>query len=130
MDAIALAREYLDAVEAGDADRLLDLFAADAVVRSPLYGELPAAEFFPRMLGDTARAELELLGAAAGATVGGGRLAIWHSRFDWALAGGGDIVGADMVHVAELDADGRITVFTIVYDTAAARPVWTAAHPQ
>lgn len=127
MDALELATEYIAAIEAGDADRVLALFSADAVVHSPLYGSSPAAEFFPKMLGDTARAELGLLGAANGSTPDGTPLAIWFFRFDWTLASGGDVIGADMVDIAQLDDEGRIADLTIVYDTHDARPVFRSA---
>lgn len=126
MDALDLATEYVAAIEAADAPRVLALFSADAVVYSPLYGSTPATEFFPTMLGDTAKAELTLLGAANGSTVDGTPLAIWYFRFDWTLASGSDVIGADMVDLAELDDEGRIVSLTIVYDTHEARPVFNA----
>lgn len=131
MDAHELATEYVAAIEALDAERVLALFSDDGVVHSPLYGDLPATEFFPRMLGDTARAALTLLGSAAGATVRGARLAIWYFAYDWTLDPDGheptpEVTGVDMVDIAELDDEGRIVSFTIVYDTVAARPAFTA----
>ena len=57
-----LAEEYLSAIERGDLDAILALFGPGATVHSPLYGPLPATEFYPRLLADTGRAELHLRG--------------------------------------------------------------------
>lgn len=131
MDAHGLATEYVAAIEALDAARVLALFSDDAVVHSPLYGDLPAVQFFPKMLGDTARAALTLLGSASGATERGTPIAIWYFSYDWTLDPGGheptpEVTGVDMVDIAELDDEGRIASFTIVYDASAARPAFTA----
>src|SRR5205823_14253662 len=50
-----LAAEYLSAIERGDLDAIPALFHPGATVHSPLYGPLPATEFYPRLLADTAR---------------------------------------------------------------------------
>ena len=42
-----LAEEYLSAIERGDLDAILALFGPGATVHSPLYGPLPATEFYP-----------------------------------------------------------------------------------
>jgi ketosteroid isomerase-like protein len=42
-----LADAYLDALSRADVGRMLDLFSDDALVRSPLYGPVPASMFFP-----------------------------------------------------------------------------------
>ena len=44
-----LADAYLAALEAADEARVLALFTGDAIVHSPLYGPVPAAEFYPAL---------------------------------------------------------------------------------
>ena len=78
-----LASEYLSAIERGDLDAILALFRPGATVHSPLYGPLPAAEFYPRLLADTGRSELHLRGV----TSDGPLVSIWF-RFDWTLPSG------------------------------------------
>ena len=78
-----LASEYLSAIERGDLDAILALFRPGATVHSPLYGPLPAAEFYPRLLTDTGRSELHLRGVASD----GPLVSIWF-RFDWTLPSG------------------------------------------
>ena len=112
MDADALVAEYLDAVRAADTARMLALFAPDGVVHSPLYGDLPATEFYPKMFGDTRSADLTLLGTTTGTTTDGRPLVMFLFKFDWVLKAGEDIVAFDVVDVAELDADGKITALS------------------
>lgn len=50
-----LVTAYLNALGASDLDAMLALFADDAVVHSPLYGTLPAREFYPGLFGIRAR---------------------------------------------------------------------------
>src|SRR4029450_2848225 len=49
-----LIDEYLAALEVGDAERVLALFAPDGIVHSPLYGAVPARQFYPTLFADTA----------------------------------------------------------------------------
>jgi len=70
-----VVEEYLGALGSRDLARLLGLFADGAVVHSPLYGTLPASDFYPRLFADTRDARLTLRailrGAGAGAPAGG-----------------------------------------------------------
>ena len=50
-----LTDAYLAALEASDEAGVLALFAADAIVHSPLYGPVPAAGFYPALFRDTSR---------------------------------------------------------------------------
>ncbi len=127
MDADRLVAEYLDAIRAADSPHMLALFTPDGVVHSPLYGDLPAAEFYPKMFADTESADLTLLGTTTGETTDGRPLVMFLFKFDWVLKAGEDIVAFDVVDVAELDADGKITALTIIYDTKTARPAFDAA---
>ncbi|TDE39267.1 nuclear transport factor 2 family protein [Actinomadura sp. 6K520] len=110
-----LAGGYLTALERGDLAGVLALFHPDAVVHSPLYGPLPAAEFYPRLLADTGRAELRLRGVTQGERLVG----VWF-RFDWTLPSGTE-TGFECVDMLELDDAGLITTLRIFYDTATTR---------
>jgi hypothetical protein len=99
------------------------LFSETAVVHSPLYGPVPAREFFPLLFGDTAESRLTLRGVTDGTAADGTPLvSIWF-HFDWQLPGGRR-VPFDVVDVLELDNDGHIAALRIVYDTAGVRPVF------
>jgi hypothetical protein len=118
-----LAEAYLDALGRADLATMLSLFSNGALVHSPLYGPVPASEFFPALFGDTAESRLTLRGVAQGEDAGGTPLvSIWF-HFDWQLPSGRR-APFDVVDVLELGPDGRIGVLRIVYDTADVRPIF------
>lgn len=118
-----LVARYLAAVEAADVPGMLALFTPDAVVHSPLYGDVPAAEFYPQLFADTGAAELTLLGTMTGESVAGRPLVSFLFHFDWTLPTG-TRAPFDVVDVAELADDGRIASLRIVYDTVDVRPAF------
>jgi hypothetical protein len=130
MTAAELAGAYLGALGHADLTAILSLFSEDAVVHSPLYGPVPAAEFFPALFRDTAESRLTLRGVMQGTAADGAPLvSIWF-HFDWQLPSG-QRAPFDVVDVLELDPGGRIAALRIVYDTADIRPIFeqeTARH--
>ena len=118
----SLVDAYLAALSSADVDAVLSLFATDGVVSSPLYGEVPAREFYPTLFADTAASTLTLhrtLVSAADATP---TVAFWFD-FDWTLADGTP-APFSVIDVAELDPEGRIQHLHIVYDTHPIRAAW------
>jgi hypothetical protein len=116
---------YLRAVEDGDVDAMLALFADGAIVHSPLYGTRPATEFYPALFADTSSAALTLLGTMRGTSSDGQALLSFLFHFDWVLPGG-TAAPFDVVDVAELDDDGLISRLRIIYDTVDVRPAFEA----
>ncbi|HEX7834802.1 MAG TPA: nuclear transport factor 2 family protein [Pseudolysinimonas sp.] len=117
---------YLHALGSADVDGMLALFAEGAVVHSPLYGDLPATEFYPTLFADTASATLTLLGTMRGTSMEGRALLSFLFHFDWRLPDG-TAAPFDVVDVAVIDDDGLIADLRIVYDTVDVRPAFEAA---
>ncbi|MQA97944.1 MAG: nuclear transport factor 2 family protein [Streptosporangiales bacterium] len=115
MTARTLVSDYLDALERGDVPAVLALFHPEATVHSPLYGPVPAAEFYPRLLADTSRSTLHLRGVTQGERL----IGVWF-RFDWTLPSGAE-AGFECVDMLELDDQGLITALRIFYDTSTNR---------
>ncbi|MEU6411101.1 nuclear transport factor 2 family protein [Microbispora sp. NPDC046933] len=120
-----LARTYLDGLTRGDLTAVLALYRPGATVHSPLYGPIPATDFYPALFADTGRAKLDLLGVAEGARTDGGRLVTIWFQFDWTLPSG-QPADFECVDVLELADDGRIAALHIIYDTVTARPAFEA----
>jgi hypothetical protein len=95
------------------------------IVHSPLYGTLPATEFYPALFADTGSASLTLLGIMRGASVEGRALLSFLFHFDWRLPNG-TAAPFDVVDIAELDDDGLISSIRIVYDTVDVRAAFEA----
>ena len=117
---------YLRALGDGDVDTMLALFADGAIVHSPLYGTLPATEFYPALFADTSSATLTLLGTMRGTSVEDRALLSFLFHFDWVLPDGTS-APFDVVDIAELDEGGLISSIRIVYDTVDVRPAFEAA---
>ena len=118
-----LAEDYLTALESGDPSRVLELFADDAVVHSPLYGDLPAQHFYPRLFADTRELKLKLRTVFHADR----SIAFWFD-FDWTLSNGTP-APFRVVDIAELDDEGRIRELHIIYDTAVLRDAFDALAP-
>jgi hypothetical protein len=111
-----LIDEYLAALEVGDAERVLALFASDGIVHSPLYGSVPARQFYPTLFADTAEAKLTLRRVFRDDREA---VAFWFD-FAWVLADGTP-APFTVVDIAELTEDGLIADLRIIYDTSPIR---------
>ncbi len=125
MDLATITNTYLTALRDADLTGMLSLFTADALVHSPLYGPLPAAEFYRTLFSDTGAARPELLGTTQGSTAGGKQLASIWFRFEWELPTGQQVT-FEVVDLLELVGQ-RISALHIVYDTADVRPAFEVA---
>ena len=106
-----LIDEYLAALEVGDAERVLAIFAPDGIVHSPLYGSVPARQFYPTLFADTAEAKLTLRRVFRDDREA---VAFWFD-FAWVLADGTP-APFTVVDIAELTEDGLIANLHIIYD--------------
>ncbi|HCM49016.1 MAG TPA: hypothetical protein DIS91_00510, partial [Microbacterium sp.] len=61
---------------------MIALFAPDGIVESPLYGTMPAAEFYPALFADTASSRLTLRATMIGSTEVRTVVSFWFD-FDW-----------------------------------------------
>ena len=125
LDAAALVATYLSAVERADVDEMLKLFTPDAVVHSPLYGPMPAVRFYPALFADTGESRLTLKGILEGRSEGNGRLLAFWFHFDWRLPSGRQ-APFEVMDLAELSDDGRISSLRLIYDTVDVRPAFEA----
>ncbi|MCB1337679.1 MAG: nuclear transport factor 2 family protein [Maritimibacter sp.] len=126
MPAVDLCHRYLAALDAGDLDAVLALFAPGAEVVSPLYGTKPAAEFYAALFADTEASDTTLLNIFDSA--GDGGAVALHFRYGWTLADGTP-VSFEVVDVIELtEARDAFARLTIIYDTAPLRADWSRVH--
>lgn len=121
-----LAASYLHAVSTANADKAISLFAAGAVVHSPLYGPVSANDFYPLLFADTTGANLTLKSVMQGVDQSGHTTVAFWFHFDWRLPSGA-AAPFDVVDVAQLDSDGKIQELHIIYDTVDVRPAFETA---
>lgn len=116
-------RKYLDALNEGSLEKVLSLFDDSAIVVSPLYGDIPAADFYKDLFADTSRSETTLLNMfeAMGDNNPVKTAVALHFQYKWTLKSG-KIVEFECVDVFELAKDSKkFTKLKIIYDTAPIR---------
>ena len=107
--------QYLDALDQADLGKVLSLFEEDAVVISPLYGELPVADFYRSLFADTRESRTQLLNILE--STNQKNIAALHFRFQWTLENAG-YIDFECVDVFELNrSSNRFQKITIIYDT-------------
>lgn len=120
-----LVATYLRALAAADVGLAVSLFTADGVVHSPLYGPRPAQDFYSALFADTSQANLRLKSVMSGKDQDGRTTVSFWFHFDWRLPSGA-AAPFDVVDVATLASDGKISELHIIYDTVDVRPAFEA----
>lgn len=118
----ATIRTYLDALSRGDLNQLMALFAPEAIVHSPLYGQQPAHVFYPALLQDSTASNIELLQIFH--TLGTEYAAV-NFLYHWTLANG-EQVTFDCVDIFRFTETGKIKELKIIYDASQTRQHWSA----
>ena len=114
-----LCKQYLDALNEGNLEKVLSLFAPNAVVVSPLYGEILATRFYIDLFADTNRSETNLLNIFDSDSENSS-LAL-HFHYSWTLKDG-KVVNFECVDIIEITPDTKkINKLKIIYDTAPLR---------
>ena len=106
--------KYFTALDSGDLQAILKVFADGARVHSPFLGELSAREFFPKVFAASSTSDItvfDVLGSMRGKP-----RAIGYFRYDWTLADGTK-VQFDAADVFDFNTKGEIIRMTILYDT-------------
>lgn len=112
-----IAKTYLEYLEKGEIDKVIDLFTLGGIVDSPIYGVKSAKEFYYELKNDTKASTLVLKGIFQ--EKNNQNIALYFS-YKWTLKSN-KIVTFDVVDIIEFDAKNKIKTLKIIYDTAAAR---------
>jgi ketosteroid isomerase-like protein len=112
-------QQYLQALDEGSLKKVLSLFDDNAVVVSPLYGEMSAKTFYQELFADTTRSKTNLLNIFD--SVSKKSSVALHFHYSWTLRSG-KVVEFDCVDIFELTPDkDKIIKLEIIYDTAPIR---------
>jgi hypothetical protein len=119
-----LCQKYLNALNEGSLDRVLSLFEKNAVVLSPLYGEMSAETFYRNLFVDTNKSETKLIQIFESTDNHLSCAMFFH--YKWVLSTG-KTVEFDCVDVFDLTSDrSQFAKLKIIYDTAFVRPELTS----
>ena len=110
MDSEKVLNQYVKALEKGLYNEIIHLFAEDAVVHSPLYGNVEASIFYTELFTDTKKSHIKVLNTFTGENAGA-----VHFLYTWILADGIK-TSFECVDVFEFSC-GKIKDLTIIYDT-------------
>jgi len=110
-----IVHEYLDALENSDYEKITSLFTGDAVVKSPLYGEMKAREFYRILFRETSSSRIDVIHICIGKGY-----AMAYFTYEWTVENG-SIHNFDCVDVFRFSEEGKIKELSIVYDTYVVR---------
>lgn len=114
-----LCKEYLQALNDGNLNNILNLFTTDGVVISPLYGEMSANKFYTDLFKDTNQSDTRLLNIFISSM--DDTSAALHFQYKWTLKSR-KIVEFECVDVFEITEDKKqFKKLKIIYDTAPIR---------
>ncbi|MDX1315692.1 MAG: nuclear transport factor 2 family protein [Eudoraea sp.] len=113
MDFCKLGEQYLEALEQGSLQGILELFASDAQVISPVYGRLKAEDFYTTLLADTHSSELQLQHCICDRKAR--KIAVYFI-YHWTLKDDSLLI-FDVVDILLLDENHKIKELNIIYDS-------------
>lgn len=111
-------KKYLNTLQKSDYENLINLFAPNAIVHSPLYGEIEAKKFYKDLFKDTNKSIISLKDIFM--SEDGSKGAV-NFLYDWTLSDGSP-VSFDCVDIFKFNSEGKIEELTIIYDTSQTRP--------
>lgn len=107
-----IADNYLTFLSEGKQGKLLAQFNADSKIKSPIYGEKSAQEFFSELDADTQNSKLTFKGFFD--ETDSARFALFFN-YTWEMANG-NTSNFDVVDIFELDKEGKIKSLQIIYN--------------
>jgi hypothetical protein len=112
-----IANKYIELLSMGDVEKIVDLFAENGKVSSPIYGEKQAGIFYKELIADTLSSDLKLRGIFEDAE--SDRIALYF-EYKWTVKSG-KFVEFAAVDIFDFDNENKITVLKIIYDTVISR---------
>ncbi len=110
-----ICEKYLQALNSGNLNSVLELFSEGAVVVSPLYGEMSACDFYKNLFQDTNKSETEFLGVYQGNDSCPN--IIMHFNYKWTLKSNA-VVRFECLDLFELTKEkDKFKRLKIIYDT-------------
>ena len=119
MTSVEVAEKYIELLQRGDYDALLDLFSIGAFVDSPIYGLQQAPQFFNILKENTSESILKIHGIYE--KKGANELALYF-EYIWRLNDGSS-AKFDVVDIMKFNEQNKIQYLQIIYDTKQVRPL-------
>ncbi len=110
-------KQYLQLLAKADYEALMELFSAEAVVYSPVYGEKLASDFYRELFEDTTASILRFQEGFVNEASNSSSL---YFTYTWKMANG-ETYTFDCVDIFQFDESQKITSLRIIYDSAGAK---------
>lgn len=115
-----VSTHYLKGLAQADEQAIVNLFAPAAIVKSPLYGTMPATTFYHHLFEDTQASEVHLKDVLTNEKK---RTACLFFTYHWILSNG-DKVNFEVIDYLTFNEQGLIDYLQIVYDTQHSRKAY------
>ena len=112
-----IAKSYLKHLENGHIEQIIDLFDANGIVESPIYGIKNAKAFYTELSNDTSASKLQLKGLFE--DIDSNTIALYFT-YTWTLKNNKNVT-FDVVDIIAFNAKNKIISLKIIYDTMATR---------
>ncbi len=112
-----IAEQYVQYLEQGNIQNIIELFSENGKVDSPVYGVKPAIDFYEELYNDTSQSKLTMLGIFEEEDTGDVAL---YFNYIWTLKNN-KVVDFNVVDIIQFDDCNKITLLTIIYDTVKSR---------
>jgi len=109
--------DYLHYLEIGSYEDLIKLFAPNAIVHSPLYGDKNATNFYQKLFADTQQSKIKLINILENHE---NKTAAAQFQYDWTLSNGVE-APFEVVDMFQFNETHQITSLKIIYDTWSTR---------
>lgn len=108
-------RTYMQALDGGDYETIVSLFAPDNAVTSPFLGTMPAADFFGQLSRASANNDITSLDIFVSESRAD--QAVAYFQYDWTMADGSVVVFKVMDLFGFEPGSARFSSLDIIYDT-------------
>lgn len=109
-----IIKAYFHGLETRSYEQVIKLFSKDAIVHSPLYGQIKAEKFYKELFEATSSSKITLKNIFL--SDNNPHIAAVHFLYDWTLKDG-TLAPFECIDVFEFSAEGQIVELKIIYDT-------------
>lgn len=121
-----VVKAYFNGLEKGSYEDIIALFAAKALVHSPLYGQIEAVRFYKELFADTQNSKITLMNTFV--STDNPDTAAAHFNYAWAMKDG-TAVQFECIDVFNFVPNtDKIIALTIIYDTYLVRGDFARVH--
>jgi hypothetical protein len=107
-------KAYFKGLESRSYEQIIQLFDKDAVVHSPLYGQIKADQFYKELFAVTSSSKINLENIFLSES--NPNIAAAHFEYDWTLKDGAK-APFECIDVFKFSAENKIIELKIIYDT-------------